>query len=66
MIMQNFLFPTLKPAANPSSSKTAHLELVAQYKLFGNIASMGVVRTVSSGINGMDSLLLSFKDAKVC
>ncbi|CAG8638902.1 15184_t:CDS:10, partial [Funneliformis caledonium] len=61
----NFLFPTLKPAANPSSSKTAHLELVAQYKLFGNIASMGVVRTISSGINGMDSLLLSFKDAKV-
>ncbi|PKC68294.1 hypothetical protein RhiirA1_457369 [Rhizophagus irregularis] len=62
---QNFLFPTLKPAANSSSSKTAHLELVAQYKLFGNIASMGVVRTTSSGINDMDSLLLSFKDAKI-
>ncbi|CAG8741187.1 6551_t:CDS:2, partial [Acaulospora morrowiae] len=44
---------------------TGYLDLVAQYKLHGNITSMGVVRTISSGANGMDSLLLSFKDAKM-
>jgi hypothetical protein len=45
---------------------TARLELITQYKLHGNITSMGVVQTISSGANGMDSLLISFKDAKVC
>ncbi|KAK9727894.1 mRNA cleavage and polyadenylation factor subunit [Basidiobolus ranarum] len=40
----------------------ARLELFSQYKLHGNIASIGVVKTVSSG---GDSLLLSFKDAKL-
>ncbi|KAG9306400.1 hypothetical protein G9A89_018283 [Geosiphon pyriformis] len=61
---QDFIFPALKPA-NSSLTMTAHLELVAQYKLHGNIASIGVIRTISSGANGMDSLLLSFKDAKL-
>ncbi|CAG8591653.1 23817_t:CDS:10, partial [Racocetra persica] len=55
---------TLKPATNPSFM-TGHLELISQYKLHGNITSMGVVRTISSGANDMDSLLLSFKDAKL-
>ncbi|RIB01623.1 CPSF A subunit region-domain-containing protein [Gigaspora rosea] len=55
---------TLKPATNPSFM-TGHLELISQYKLHGNITSMGVVRTISSGANEMDSLLLSFKDAKL-
>ncbi|CAG8621050.1 17852_t:CDS:10, partial [Gigaspora margarita] len=55
---------TLKPATNPSFM-TGHLELISQYKLHGNITSMGVVRTISSGANHMDSLLLSFKDAKL-
>nr|CAG8506381.1 12436_t:CDS:10 [Entrophospora candida] len=61
---QNFIFPTLKPAAN-LLYMTARLELIIQYKLHGNITSMGVVQTISSGANGMDSLLISFKDAKL-
>ncbi|CAG8433080.1 10709_t:CDS:10 [Diversispora eburnea] len=61
---QNFPIPTLKPAKSPLTM-IGHLELVAQYKLHGNITSMGVVRTISAGANGMDSLLLTFKDAKM-
>ena len=46
--------------------KTARLELCNEFKLHGNITSIGVIRTSTSvGLLGMDSLLLSFKDAKV-
>ena len=38
------------------------LEQLAEYSLFGNIASM---RPVRIGNNPRDSLILSFKDAKV-
>ena len=41
------------------------LELVASYRLNGIITSMGVIRTSSSGQHGLDSILVSFKDAKV-
>ncbi|KAF9438833.1 Cleavage and polyadenylation specificity factor subunit 1 [Entomortierella beljakovae] len=40
------------------------LELVASYRLNGIITSMGVIRTSSSGQHGLDSILVSFKDAK--
>lgn len=42
------------------------LELVASYRFNGVITSMGVIRTSSSGQHGLDSILVSFKDAKVC
>ncbi|TPX54847.1 hypothetical protein PhCBS80983_g05700 [Powellomyces hirtus] len=46
--------------------KVAKLELHAQFKLPGNVTSIGVIRTSTSvGLLGMDSLLLSFKDAKM-
>ncbi|KAJ3013404.1 Cleavage and polyadenylation specificity factor subunit 1 [Thoreauomyces humboldtii] len=46
--------------------KIARLELHAQFRLQGNVTSMGVVRTsTSNGLKGMDSLLLSFRDAKM-
>ncbi|KAJ3154030.1 Cleavage and polyadenylation specificity factor subunit 1 [Geranomyces variabilis] len=46
--------------------KIAKLELQAQFKLPGNVTSIGVVRTSTSvGLLGMDSLLLSFRDAKM-
>jgi len=41
------------------------LELVATYRFNGVITSMGVIRTSSSGQHGLDSVLVSFKDAKV-
>ncbi|KAI1302103.1 Cleavage and polyadenylation specificity factor subunit 1 [Mortierella claussenii] len=41
------------------------LELVAGYRLNGIITSMGVIRTSSSGQHGLDSILVSFKDAKM-
>src|SRR5687768_13613693 len=41
------------------------LELVATYRFNGVITSMGVIRTSSSGQHGLDSILVSFKDAKV-
>ncbi|CAG8532395.1 3944_t:CDS:10 [Paraglomus brasilianum] len=61
---QKFLFPTLTPAST-SPAMTARLELVAKYKLHGNIMSMGVVTTITSAVNGLDSLLLTFEDAKL-
>ncbi|KAI8851683.1 CPSF A subunit region-domain-containing protein [Chytridium lagenaria] len=48
------------------TSKVARLELFAEFKLQGNITSIVAVRTTASvGLLGMDSLLLSFKDAKM-
>ncbi|KAK3837510.1 MAG: CPSF A subunit region-domain-containing protein [Linnemannia gamsii] len=41
------------------------LELVASYRFNGVITSMGVIRTSSSGQHGLDSILVSFKDAKM-
>ncbi|KAI8362546.1 CPSF A subunit region-domain-containing protein [Mortierella sp. GBAus27b] len=41
------------------------LELVGSYRLNGIITSMGVIRTTSSGQHGLDSILVSFKDAKM-
>jgi hypothetical protein len=49
-----------------SSSMVARLFHVKDYTLQGPIISIGVVRTIASvGQKGMDSLLLTFKDAKV-
>ena len=39
------------------------LEKVGSYSLFGNVINLQVVRL---GNNKRDSLLLSFRDAKVC
>ncbi|KAG0089651.1 Cleavage and polyadenylation specificity factor subunit 1 [Podila epicladia] len=41
------------------------LDLVASYRLNGIITSLGVIRTSSSGQHGLDSVLVSFKDAKM-
>ncbi|KAL1925408.1 uncharacterized protein VTP21DRAFT_291 [Calcarisporiella thermophila] len=41
------------------------LKLIAEYKLHGNITSIGVIKTITSSKWGLDSLLLSFKDAKM-
>ncbi|RKP05219.1 CPSF A subunit region-domain-containing protein [Thamnocephalis sphaerospora] len=45
--------------------KHARLELAYEQRLHGDIASMASVRTASSAKHGRDSLLLSFKDAKI-
>ncbi|KAI9364067.1 CPSF A subunit region-domain-containing protein [Pilaira anomala] len=60
-------FPKLKPLKKNTADKTSgRLELVAQYKLNGTIATMGVVKTTSPrGKEGCDSLLLGFSDAKM-
>ena len=44
------------------TTKRRKLELVSQYSLFGNIECLRAVRLAG---NSRDSLLLSFKDAKV-
>ncbi|KAI9489620.1 CPSF A subunit region-domain-containing protein [Zychaea mexicana] len=64
---QALAFPKLKPLKNDLlESSSGRLELVAQYKLNGNVASMGIVRTASPrGKQGCDSLLLAFNDAKM-
>lgn len=46
-----------------STTKRKKLELLTQYSLFGNIECLQAVRLAG---NSRDSLLLSFKDAKVC
>ena len=49
-----------------SYNKLARLQLVGEYRLMGLITSLAVIRTTNSvGLLGMDSLLLSFNDAKV-
>ncbi|CEP07342.1 hypothetical protein [Parasitella parasitica] len=62
-------FPKIKPikqCKGMQESSSGRLELVAQYKLNGTIATMGVVKTDSPrGKEGCDSLLLGFSDAKM-
>jgi cleavage and polyadenylation specificity factor subunit 1 len=61
-------FPKIRPIKddNLTGTKTGRLELIAEYKLNGVVASMGIVQTISErGRNGCDSLLLAFMDAKV-
>ncbi|OUM57544.1 hypothetical protein PIROE2DRAFT_17448 [Piromyces sp. E2] len=44
----------------------AGLELVTSYKIHGNVSSINCIRTTTNvGLLGMDSLLVSFKDAKM-
>ncbi|KAI8825062.1 CPSF A subunit region-domain-containing protein [Fimicolochytrium jonesii] len=51
---------------SPRPRKVAKLNLHAEFRLQGNVTSIGVVRTTTPvGLLGMDSLLLSFKDAKM-
>ena len=45
-----------------NTTKRKKLELLTQYSLFGNIECLQAVRLAG---NSRDSLLLSFKDAKV-
>ncbi|KAI8973376.1 CPSF A subunit region-domain-containing protein [Mycotypha africana] len=62
---KSLIFPKLKPSTLEEKT-LGRLELVAQYKLNGTIATMGVVRTHSPrGKDGCDSLLLGFQDAKM-
>ncbi|CAG8449548.1 6133_t:CDS:10 [Ambispora gerdemannii] len=56
---------TVPQSKSTMISMNAHLELITQYKLHGNIASMGIVKTITSAAKGLDSLILSFKDAKM-
>ncbi|KAJ3119852.1 Cleavage and polyadenylation specificity factor subunit 1 [Nowakowskiella sp. JEL0407] len=63
-------FPNLVPLIETSKKgpppKIARLEILSSHKLHGVITSMTPVRTQSSvGLLGMDSLLLSFADAKM-
>ncbi|KAG0172330.1 Cleavage and polyadenylation specificity factor subunit 1 [Apophysomyces sp. BC1034] len=64
---QALIYPKLKPLKRDLTDGTSgRLELVAQYKLNGSIATLGVVRTASPrGKEGCDSLLLGFNDAKM-
>ncbi|KAF7726104.1 Cleavage and polyadenylation specificity factor subunit 1 [Apophysomyces ossiformis] len=64
---QALIYPKLKPLKRDLTERSSgRLELVAQYKLNGSIATMGVVRTASQrGKEGCDSLLLGFNDAKM-
>ncbi|OAD04850.1 hypothetical protein MUCCIDRAFT_139582 [Mucor lusitanicus CBS 277.49] len=56
----------IKQHKDIAESSSGRLELVAQYKLNGTIATMGVVKTSSPrGKEGCDSLLLGFSDAKM-
>ncbi|TPX40593.1 hypothetical protein SeMB42_g03452 [Synchytrium endobioticum] len=62
--------PNPKPIPLPQKTSrprnAGRLELHSQHKLHGVITSMGVIRTTSpAGLMGMDSLLLSFKNAKM-
>lgn len=61
------VYPKLRPLKKDVlGTNSGRLELVAQYKLNGNIATMGVIRTSSArGNQGCDSILLGFNDAKV-
>src|SRR5690554_2446764 len=52
-------------AESAQADQLPRLELVASYRFNGIITSMGVIRTSSSGQHGLDSILVSFKDAKV-
>ncbi|KAI8813010.1 CPSF A subunit region-domain-containing protein, partial [Cladochytrium replicatum] len=66
----NSEFPRIRPlienAKRGQAPKIAKLELRSRHKLQGNVTSIGVVRTANSaGASGMDSLLLSFKEAKM-
>ncbi|KAI8378871.1 CPSF A subunit region-domain-containing protein [Choanephora cucurbitarum] len=65
----SLVFPKLKPLQQKidlTEATSGRLELVAQYKLNGIIATMGVVKTNSArGKEGCDSLLLGFSDAKM-
>ncbi|KAJ3087269.1 Cleavage and polyadenylation specificity factor subunit 1 [Quaeritorhiza haematococci] len=70
LLLQDMQFPKIQPlwqsTTSQGVSKVARLELLAQIKLQGNITCMEPVRTSTSvGLLGMDSLLLSFSDAKM-
>ncbi|KAF9194083.1 Cleavage and polyadenylation specificity factor subunit 1 [Haplosporangium sp. Z 11] len=52
-------------AESAQADQLPRLELVASYRFNGIITSMGVIRTSSSGQHGLDSILVSFKDAKM-
>ncbi|KAF9970856.1 Cleavage and polyadenylation specificity factor subunit 1 [Actinomortierella ambigua] len=56
------IYSFVEPA---QADQLPRLELVATYRLNGVITSMGVIRTTSSGQHGLDSILVSFKDAKM-
>ncbi|KAJ1548749.1 Cleavage and polyadenylation specificity factor subunit 1 [Nowakowskiella sp. JEL0078] len=63
-------FPNLMPLLEPSKKgqvpTVARMELFAKFKLNGNVCSMAAIRTQTSvGLLGMDSLLISWADAKM-
>ncbi|KAI9469973.1 MAG: CPSF A subunit region-domain-containing protein [Benjaminiella poitrasii] len=65
----SLVFPKLKPLQKQNDIQgrnSGRLELVAQFKLNGTVATMGVVKTNSPrSKEGCDSLLLGFSDAKM-
>ena len=42
------------------------LHLLAAHQLHGTITGLAALRTIESSVDGLDRLLVSFKDAKVC
>ncbi|KAI9321430.1 CPSF A subunit region-domain-containing protein [Dichotomocladium elegans] len=64
---QALVYSKLRPLKDgPLETSSGRLELVAQYKLNGNVASLGIVRTSSPrGKQGCDSILVAFNDAKM-
>ncbi|TPX33999.1 2-dehydropantoate 2-reductase [Synchytrium microbalum] len=60
------VIPLPHPSKTSRPRNAGRLELHSQHRLNGVITSIGVLRTTSpSGMMGMDSLLLSFRDAKM-
>lgn len=53
--------------AAPVKYKTEkRLHLLAVHQLHGTITGLAALRTIESSVDGLDRLLVSFKDAKVC
>jgi hypothetical protein len=42
------------------------LQLLCAHQLHGTITGLAALRTIESSVDGLDRLLVSFKDAKVC
>lgn len=45
--------------------KTQKLNLLVQHQLHGEVTGLAALRTIESSVDGLDRLLVSFKDAKV-
>jgi hypothetical protein len=55
-----------KQAAPVKYETEKRLHLLAAHQLHGTITGLAALRTIESSVDGLDRLLVSFKDAKVC